>query len=216
MFKSKQLRANSTPTFILFFSYLTLVSVTAIPYCLYVIAFWRPDEIIYQEKVMYLVGIVPWILVISNPIFQFGLCLERCFIVAFPYRYLHKWKRTMCIFVLTFSLFVMSLVMWLDGFFWLPPDSEPACQYFSCVISALSQKYITVYKISIAVLEFIVALILGALIKQKTKSTKSKTKNIVILVVVATTVICELTPNIIDTIVQNISFSNTFLTSPSP
>ena len=208
MFSSKQMRSNSTPTFLLFFCYLTVSSITAILYYIYTLVLWRSDEVLYNAQIMYFSGLIPWILIISNPIFQFGLCLERCFIVAFPYRYLHKWKRAMCIFVLEFSFIALSSNLIFNGFIWLPADAATECRYFSCVVSVLPQRYVSTYKIVISALELISAIVLFCLIKFKTlnMTSKGRKKNVVILVVILTTVLCEFTPNLIDAMFFNVCF----------
>lgn len=208
MFTTKHLRLSGSPLLLLFFSYLTIESSTALIYTGYVLIFWRPNEIIYENVTMYLIGIIPWILLISNPIFEFALCVERCCVVLFPYKYFNHWKRTMCITVFIVTTVTLMLMLWINDFIWLPPNEISQCRYFSCVITAIPAKYMNIYKIVISVLEVFAALMLMMLIKFRklTMSKKGKKKNMVILIIIFSTLLFEFGPNIADTIYFYVSF----------
>uniref|UniRef100_A0AC35FXD8 G-protein coupled receptors family 1 profile domain-containing protein n=1 Tax=Panagrolaimus sp. PS1159 TaxID=55785 RepID=A0AC35FXD8_9BILA len=153
---------------------------------------------------MYFIGIVPEILLISNPLFEFVLCVERCILLTSPYKYFYRWKKFTFFSLISFSAAAIAANLWIYNFIWFPSEFDSECQYFTCIISVFPISYIIVYKIIFAVGEISIGLILLYLIKSCTKETTSnakKKKNMVVLSIIWTTVCLELIPDIFDLIV---------------
>ena len=210
MFRVKRLRQQASPILMIFFCYLTIVSSMMLVYTTYILIFWRPFEILYSGRVLYLIGLIPWILLISNPIFECALCIERCLIIAFPHKYFNQWKKPMCVGVCVSTVIILVTNLWLNDFIWLPPNGPTECRYFSCVITPIPQRYMNTYKIAISVAEGVAAFFLLYLVKCRTisMSKKAKRKNTVILMIISSTIVFEFGPNILDSVYMNVSYSN--------
>lgn len=135
MFTKRLLRTSATPVLRVFFGYLATVSTTTIIHCVYMIALWRPFEIIYDGPFMYITGGIPYVLLISNPVYEFALCVERCCVIAFPHTYYHNYKKSMAFGAFFFTIITVVCNAWVNGFIWLPPEGLSWCRFFSCMIS---------------------------------------------------------------------------------
>ena len=208
MFRVKRFRQNASPVLMIIFCYFTVVSFLMLIYVTYILIHWRPHEILYNGRVLYLIGLIPWTLLISNPIFEFALCIERCLIILFPHKYFNFWKKPMCVGVCVSTAIILVTNLWLNDFIWLPENGPTECRYFSCVITPIPPKFMNTYKIVIAVAEGVAAVFLLYLVKCKTISIskKVKRKSVAILAIIVSTIVFEITPNVMDSIYFSVSF----------
>ena len=208
LLRAPNIRLKVSPTLMLFVYYLIVLSSTMIIYCSYLLIFWRPVEYLYTETLIYVIGFPSWILLISNPIFEFCLCLERCSAVCFPFQYNLRWKKIFAVGTVALVLIYIALNIWINNLFYISEVSLIPCTFFTCIVYNVPGRKLIEFKIVASVLDIFAAGTLILLMKFRlSASTHStgKSRNRVILIIIFITVILELAPNLIDRILRNVS-----------
>lgn len=203
----KNLNQKLSPTLVLFFIYLCVLSVLQTIYKFYTIIFWRPDKILYNQQMLYGLGISPWMLMSSNPIFEICFCFERCFAVCFPGSYNEKSRRNICILCIFLFFTYIASNTWINDLTNPQWDKAEDCQHFSCIVYSIANTHIFMFKIILSAINLLSAFFLLFLIKLKFRNVniQGKRNNYAIIFVIFVTVTFEFSPDLLDFIFKQVS-----------
>ena len=198
--RTKVLFFRCSPTLKLLILYSLILCVSLIGYCSYIIIFWRPNKILYNEERLYQIGILSWILMVSNPIFDLCICIEHCVIVCFPLKYTRKWKNFMAIFSINLLLLFVIIYFWVVDIDYETSWNQNACRFFTCVLFENSKRNYLILRIILSSINVLAAIVLLFLMKFKTRLSNlaAKRKNYAIFINIFITVLFELGPNLFD------------------
>uniref|UniRef100_A0AC35F1M2 Uncharacterized protein n=1 Tax=Panagrolaimus sp. PS1159 TaxID=55785 RepID=A0AC35F1M2_9BILA len=216
--KRKSVIANFSATLILYFYYLFLTSISLGGCNIYAIIVWRPSETEQNATILYFGGIISWILLVSNPIFEFCLCIERCFAIYFPVFYNQRLQHFMhFISIFCFAFFVI-LFIFLNGILKLPKEKNTSCPFFECIFYQTIERDAIELKIILSAIDVSSAVLLLFLLKFKFKNngnSEEKSLNKTVYLIILATTAFEVTPNFIDYILLKVikhCFFSTFKT----
>jgi hypothetical protein len=199
--KCKSVIANLSATLILYFYYLFFTSISLGGYNIYAIIFWRPTETEHNAKILYFVGLISWILLVSNPIFEFCLCIERCFAIYFPVFYNQRLQHFMHFISVFCFVFYVILFIFLNGILKLPKEKITSCPFFECIFYQTIERDAIELKIIFSAIDVISAVLLLFLLKFKFKkngNSEEKSLNKTVFIIIFATTAFEVTPNFID------------------
>lgn len=184
----------------LYLIYQLLWSITMLIYCLYLIILWRPDEILYNQKVLYILGLPSYILMFLNSAVESVLGLDRCLCILFPLHYEKHLKRLYGILSIAVLLLFTGAVIYVNGFIdILMVDLTTKCSFFSCIFAAFNPPHVYVMKLTTLGITAAIGCVLFLLVKLYLRNTNikdNKKMNKTIIGVIASTTIFELLPNI--------------------
>ena len=190
---------NISSTMTVNFVYVFIFAIASLIYHIYLFIFWRLDSIIYDGRILYVTGVIPWILMMTNSVMEFFLCIDRCLSVVFPFKYNGTQKNVFTI--LTIFGFIggaVIIVYFCNLVFLYPADPVTTCRFFGCFVQANNFSMLMV-KIIFILSNLVVALTLALLIKFvfKTNNASIKHMNNTVLIMVICTTFIELIPFVV-------------------
>ena len=79
--------SNISPTITVFYWYIFLRSLWSFINFAYLLGWFRLNTILYDARVLYILGMFPGIFVTTNSLVELFLCLDRCLYIIFPLQY---------------------------------------------------------------------------------------------------------------------------------
>ena len=210
----KQNRLNKTTKFspllkmyfvgILIFSLISLVNVV------YLIAFWRPVENLYNAYLLFWMGFFPFLVGYVGTVLEIFLCFERCLSIVFPFK----------LFSSRFHLYfgylsLIGLAAFTYGFLefstilvMAPRTPITNCTVFGCMLIGLPKASLFPPKITCLITNAIGGILLWILIKiyLKTGQTNQRKMGKTLLIIIASCTFFEIAPNIISSLFNTVFF----------
>ena len=183
-------------TLVFYFAYIFLFGLTSIVYFVYFFILWRFDLVIYNGKVLYLLGIVPFICTSINSPMEWVLCMDRCLAVTFHLRYTKKRQALFTVFgitVIACVTFVYADILRI----YFPAGTPTACRFFGCFFQGnTNMLYI---KLGGTICSLVTVIAFAFLIKFKFHTVNKNVKRInkTVLIIICLTTFTELIPILI-------------------
>ena len=203
----KQTKATSS-TIIIYLYYQLIWGLFTVILDAYTIVLWRPETILYHQKVLYAIGFPSYMLTLLNTVIESFLGLDRCLCIIFPTRYKQTLKPIFgVITIIGFAIYTILMILmnkFMDTFW---RDLTIPCRFFGCII--LQNPIASVYflKLATIIANAIIAVVLVGLLKYYMSSISSKSNKRIhktIIFVIASTTFFELFPNILGNIFQKV------------
>ena len=201
-----------SPIMKIYFVYIFVFSFATIFHQGYLVFYWSSEESKYDARIIFVVGIVPWVILCVNSIVEFFLCFERCLIIIFPILYSDDKKRKYAILALTVIFFVIISLIYVnkvvDAY---PSQPETLCRFISCIIK--NTDYSVYLRMFSVVLNVLIAAWLLLLIKcsLKAKNEKTKRMNKTVLFMTTFNIVFELVPIVSSQVFVLVSFLTSFI-----
>ena len=179
---------------ILYFFYIFVFALSSIIYFVYFFIFWRFDTVIYDAKIFFLLGIVPFVTTLLNAPMEWILCMDRCFAVIFHLRYTQK-RQTI---FMGFGLVIIALIVfyYVNALrIYFPAGTTTNCRFFGC----FNQSNLLPMKLAGTIISLLTAIAFAILIKFKFHTTSNIVKRInkTILIIICLSTFNELIPILI-------------------
>ena len=199
-----------SPVLNFYFMFLFVYIITSVLYFLYLIIFWRPDENIYDARIMWWLGMPPFLLGYLATVIEICLCFDRCLSIVFPLKYTSQ-HRLYCSYVTVCSVFLgCGVICWTTWILSIIPQTPGTpCMVYGCLLVALPPgSYLTSTKFSLVFTNFVGGVVLYVIKKcfLKGNSILNRSITITVVIIVASTTFFEVAPTLVSILIAKVSF----------
>ena len=198
---------NLSPLIIVYFVLIFIQSLTSLAYYMYSIILWRPDSVVYDSRILLILGLTCAFFLFLHPIVEILLCIDRCITVAIPFRYGPRGKMIYMGIALALLTIISAAVLFqVYSINTFPENAETTCRVYYCLGFFLSQKYSMIVRISMACISVFCCLMLAFLLKKNlNNNTAMRRVNRTVLIMIIASVCLDFCPNVIGQIFQSVS-----------